>query len=114
MDNISHRAVICYLGLKGLTLKEIYEDMVVTLGDNSPSCSTVKKWDAEFKCDRESQEDDPHPRRPVTITTQETIAKIHDIINAHMLVTERYIVIELGISQDRQSATLTIRPPRHP
>ena len=34
MDNISHRAVIRYLGLKGLTPKEIHEDMVVTLGEN--------------------------------------------------------------------------------
>ena len=31
MHNISHRAVIRYLGLKGLTYKEIHEDMVVIL-----------------------------------------------------------------------------------
>ena len=29
MDNISHRSVIRYLGLKGLTPKEMHEDMVV-------------------------------------------------------------------------------------
>ena len=34
MDNISHRAVIRYLGLKGLTPREIRKDMVVTLGEN--------------------------------------------------------------------------------
>ena len=49
MDHISHHAVIRYLGLKGLTPKEVYEDMVVTLGKNVPSYSVVKKWDAEFK-----------------------------------------------------------------
>ena len=43
MDNISHRAVIRYLGLEGLTPKEIHEDMVVTLGENAPSYSMVKK-----------------------------------------------------------------------
>ena len=31
MDNISHRAVIRYFGLKNLPPKEIHEDMVVTL-----------------------------------------------------------------------------------
>ena len=39
MDNISHRAVIRYIGLKGLTHKEIHEDMVVTLGEVVPSYS---------------------------------------------------------------------------
>ena len=33
MDNVSHRAVIRYLGLEGLTPKEIHEVMVVTLGE---------------------------------------------------------------------------------
>ena len=58
MDNIRH----CYLGLSGLTPKEIHEDMVVKLGENAPSYSMVKKWVAEFK----RLEDDPYPRRPVT------------------------------------------------
>ena len=98
MDNIRHRAVIRYLGIKGLTPKEIHEDMVVTLGEDAHSYSTVKKWDAELKC---CLEDDPPPRRPVTITTQETIAKIYDIIMADRRVTEHYIATELGISQDR-------------
>ena len=40
----------------------------------------VKKWAAEFKCGKESLEADPRPRRPVTVTTLETIDKIHDII----------------------------------
>ena len=33
MNNISHRAVIRYISLKGLTPKEIHEDMVVTQGE---------------------------------------------------------------------------------
>ena len=44
IDNINYRAVIRYLGLNGLTPKEIYKtNMVVTLGENAPSYSTVKK-----------------------------------------------------------------------
>ena len=49
MDNISHHAVIHYLGLKGLTPEEVREDMVVTLVENAPSYSIVKNWDAERK-----------------------------------------------------------------
>ena len=78
--NISHSADICYFGLKGLTPKEIYEDMVFTLGENAPSYGIVKKRDAEFKCGTDSLRDNPCRRRPVTVTTQETIAKIHDIL----------------------------------
>ena len=58
MDNIGHRVVIRYLGLKGLTPKEIYEGRVVTLGENVPAYSMVKKWAAEFRCGRDSLEDD--------------------------------------------------------
>ena len=43
MDNISLCAVIHYLGLKGLSPKEIHEDMVVALGENASSYSMVKK-----------------------------------------------------------------------
>ena len=42
------RAVIKYLCKKGMTLKEIREDFVKTLGNESPY-SMVKKWAAEFK-----------------------------------------------------------------
>ncbi|XP_041369556.1 protein GVQW3-like [Gigantopelta aegis] len=78
MDNIGHRAVIPYLSHKGLTPKEIHEDMVITVGEDAPSYSMVKTWAAEFKRGRESLEDDTRLGRPVTVTTQETIANIHD------------------------------------
>ena len=80
MDNISHRAVIRYLGLNGLTHKEIHENMVGRLGEDAHLYSMVKKWGAEFKHGRESLEEDPRSRRPFNVTTQETIAKINDII----------------------------------
>ena len=57
--------VIRYLGLEGLTPKEIHEDMVVTLGENAPSYS----MDAEFKRGSDSLEDDSSRRRPVKVTT---------------------------------------------
>ena len=46
--DISHCAVIRYHGLKGLTPKGIHEEMV-TLGENVPLYSMVRKWAIEFK-----------------------------------------------------------------
>ena len=43
-DKISHRADIYYLGLKGLTPKQVHQDMEATLGEDAPSYSMVKKW----------------------------------------------------------------------
>ena len=72
MDKIWHRGVIRYLQKNKLTTNEIDIDMVSTLGDDAPALSTVKKWAAEFKRERESLEDDPksktsfhshHPRK---------------------------------------------------
>ena len=71
MDNISHRAIICHLGLKGVTSKEIHEDTVIKLGETAPSYRMVKKWDAEFKHDRKSLEDDISQGRPDSDTKQD-------------------------------------------
>ena len=51
---ISHHALIRYIGLNGLTPKEIHKDMVVALGENAPSYNMVKKWAVEFIHGRES------------------------------------------------------------
>ena len=54
---IRHRAVIRYLGFKGKTPKQVYQDMEATLKEDAPLYSTVKKWAG-------SLEDNPHPGRP--------------------------------------------------
>ena len=49
MDKIRHRAVIHYLVLKGLTPKEVHQDIQATLGEDTPLYSMVnmvKKWAA--------------------------------------------------------------------
>jgi len=38
------RVVMKFLFLRGKTNKEIHDDMSVTLGEKSPSYSTVKDW----------------------------------------------------------------------
>ena len=61
-NNPSHheRTLLPRSYISHLTPKEIHEDMVVTLGENAPLYSMVKKWNAEFKHGRDSLEDDPH------------------------------------------------------
>ena len=72
--------------------------MLVTLREEAPSYSMVEKSAAEFKHGRESVENDPHLGGPGTVTAQETIAKIHDVIMTDRRVTELYLVTQLGIS----------------
>ena len=100
MNNISFGAVSSYLGMKGLTPEEIHDYTMLALRGDATSYNMVKKWDAEFKRDRVSLEDEPRRRKPVTVTTQETIANINDIITADRRVMEYCIPTELGTSQD--------------
>ena len=80
MDKIGHRAVIQYLHIKGLTPKEIHEDMVATLRDNAPSYSIVRKWTPDFKWGRDSLEDDPCQGKTATVPSQENFFIIHDML----------------------------------
>ena len=62
---------------------------------------------AEFKCGRQSLEDDPRPGSPVTVATPEMVNKVHDIVMTDRRVTERYIASKTGISQERVHSILT-------
>ena len=54
IDKVEVRGVIKYFCKKGIPQKEIHDDFIKTIGDESPSYSTVKKWAAEFRRGRES------------------------------------------------------------
>nr|XP_006818318.1 PREDICTED: uncharacterized protein LOC100368076 [Saccoglossus kowalevskii] len=56
MDQTEARAVIKYLNKKGMISKDIRKDMVTTLGQDSPSYSTVKKWVVNFKTVKSSNQ----------------------------------------------------------
>ena len=107
MDKICERAVIQYLHKKGLTPKDIHNDMVAALGKDAPSYATVIRWVEEFKRGRQSLEDDLRPGRPVTVATPEMVNKFHDIVMTDRRVTKRYIASTVGISQERVHSILT-------
>ena len=80
MERVEVRAVIKYICKKGMTSKEIREDFMKTLGNESPSYSTVKKWAVEFKRWRESIENDERSGRPEDATTDENVEIVHNLV----------------------------------
>ena len=63
------RKSLCKVEEKVHEDKKIHDDMVKTLGENSPCYSTVKKWVADFKWDRESTDYDAWTGRPKSSTS---------------------------------------------
>ncbi|UYV85088.1 hypothetical protein LAZ67_X004533 [Cordylochernes scorpioides] len=97
METNEIRAVIKFLCKKGMSPKEIYEDMVDTLREDVSSYSTVNKWIVAFKLGRISTEEEHRPGRPVESVTQENIDKIHILVMLDSKMTIRQIEETLGI-----------------
>jgi len=77
------REASCYqvfFPLQGKASKEIHAILIETLGEHAPSYATVKNWVAQFKRGDFSTCDAPGPGRPKTVTTQEIIDQIHELI----------------------------------
>ena len=100
------RAVMKYLCKKGMAHKEIHEDFMKTLGNESPY-STVKKWAAEFKRGRESIEDDAGSGRPKDTTTDENVKIVHNLVMCDRRRDLRSIASEVGISFGAVQTILT-------
>lgn len=98
MEKQEVRAVIKYLYLKGKKTAEILEEMKETLGDNAPAYSTITKFIRLFKTGHMSTEDYPITGRPIEVTTQENIDKVHDMILNDRRIHIHHIVNELELS----------------
>jgi hypothetical protein len=77
MEKVEVRAVIKYLCKKGMSPKEIHDDLMNTLGKESPSYSTVKD---ECKRDRENIVDDERPGRSKEVTNDDIAETLHDLV----------------------------------
>ena len=94
--NIESRAVIKFLSKDDANAKEIHLHMADVYGDSSPKFST-----AEFKRGRDSLEDEPRPRRPTDVISQEMIVHAERRANDRRIkVTEH--ALECGISNYNQ------------
>ena len=80
MEKIEYRAVINYLFLKGNTPMQIKDKLDAVYGDSAPSFTTVKFWAAEFKRGCTSLGDNERSGRPKTVTTDDNIAQIHQMV----------------------------------
>ena len=98
IERVEVRAVIKYICKKGMTSKEIHEDFMKTLGNESPSYSTVKKWAVEFKRWRESIENDERSGRPEDATTDENLEIVHNLVMCDRRRDLQSIASEVGIS----------------
>ena len=69
-----------YFCKKGIPPKEIHDDFMETLGKESPSYSTVKRWAAEFKRRREIVEDDGRSGRSKDANADENVKVVHTLV----------------------------------
>jgi transposase len=107
MEKVEIGAVIKYLCKKRMSPKEIHEDFMDTFGKESPSYSTVKKWAAEFKRDKESIVDDERPGWPKEATNDEIAEAVYDLVICVRKRDLRNIAREVGISFGSVQAILT-------
>jgi len=98
MDKIEQRAIIKYLQKKGLSPKEIHEDMVSVLGDDAPSYQIVKNWCRDFRCGKESCHQAPGAGPSTTACTPVNIDAVHDTIMADRRVMVQQLSDILHIS----------------
>ncbi|XP_039964258.1 protein GVQW3-like [Bactrocera tryoni] len=101
MEKIEYRAVIKFLFLKGNTPSQIKDELDSVYGDSAPSFTTVKFWAAEFKRGRRSLEDDERPGRPKTVTTNDNIAKVHQLVLDDRRIKVREIAEIMKMSKER-------------
>ncbi|XP_030760794.1 protein GVQW3-like [Sitophilus oryzae] len=101
MDKIEYRAVIKYLLLKGNTPTKIKHELDSVYGNSAPSFTTVKFWAAEFKRGRKSLGDDERSQRPKTATTDDNIAKVHQMVLDDRRIKVREIAEVMNISKER-------------
>ena len=87
--------------LQGKAPKEILAILTETLGEHAPSYATLKNWLAQFKRDDFSTCDAPRPGRPKTVTTQEIIDQIHELILEDRRISAKSIAEQLGNSRER-------------
>src|SRR4051794_6933867 len=98
---IKQCAVIRYLMRKGKKTKEIHEELVNVYQDSALAFSTVKSWITKFCCGRVSFENEPSSGAPITVTTQENIDTMQQIVLDNRQVTVEEIEETLGISHER-------------
>jgi len=90
-----------FVFLQDKTPKEIHAILTETLGEHAPSYATVKNWVAQFKRGDFSTCDSLRTRRLITVTTQEIIDQINELILEDRRISAKSIAEQLCISRER-------------
>jgi len=102
MEKKQYRSVFRFLFLDEKTCEEIKEKLHAVYKDNNaPSMSTIRYWYNEFKRGQTSIFDKERPGRPIEVTTENMVNKIHDIELADCRVKIREIANIVKISTER-------------
>ncbi|KAG7313617.1 hypothetical protein JYU34_000775 [Plutella xylostella] len=101
MEKIEYRAVLKYLFLKGNAPTQIKDELDSVYGDSSPSFTTVKFWAAELKRGCKSFRHDERSGRPKTATTDDNIAKVHEMVLDDRRIKVREIAEAMKMSRER-------------
>jgi hypothetical protein len=97
-EEVQQRVCINFCFRLGKTGAETYEMPQVAFGETCLSRSKTFEWYSGFKSGRQSFEDDPHPGRPSTPHTKETVARVQEIIRADRRLTIRVVAEEVRIA----------------
>jgi hypothetical protein len=79
---------------------QIKDELDSVYGDSAASFTTVKFWAAEFKCDRKSLGDDEGSGGSKTATTDENIAKVHQMVLDDCQIKAREIAEVMNMSNE--------------
>jgi len=97
-EKVQQRVCIDFCFRLGKTGAETYEMLQAAFGESCLSWSKTFEWYSRFKSGRRSFEDDPRPGRLSTSHTEETVARVREIIRADRRLTIREVAEEVKIA----------------
>ena len=93
------------------TPTECYKLLQEAYGDISLSRARVFEWCKRFSEGRESTENDQRPGRPVTVSTQETVTEINQIVRADCRMSIR--MIAEAVNADKETVRKILHEELH-
>ena len=97
-EKVKQRVCIDFCFRLGKTGAGTYEMLQAAFGESCLSRSKIFEWYCRFKSGGRSFEDDPRPGRPSTSHTEETVARVREIIRADRRLTIREVAEEVRIA----------------